>query len=93
MYKYIKNVIIIIFKINIFIPLVKIEIIRVDIKIILVYSPINKRAKSPDPYSTLNPETSSDSPSAKSNGLRFDSATDEIHHIMANGAMIRINQE
>lgn len=32
------------------------------------------RAKPPAPYSTLKPETISDSPSAKSNGARFVSA-------------------
>jgi len=31
-----------------------------------------------DPYSTLKPETSSDSPSAKSKGVRFNSATTVI---------------
>lgn len=32
------------------------------------------KANNQDPYSILNPETNSDSPSAKSNGLRFVSA-------------------
>jgi len=32
------------------------------------------RANPPDPYSILNPETSSDSPSEKSKGVRFVSA-------------------
>jgi len=32
------------------------------------------------PYSTLNPETSSDSPSAKSNGVRLVSANEIINH-------------
>jgi hypothetical protein len=36
-------------------------------------------------YSTLNPDTSSDSPSAKSNGVRFVSARFVINHIMASG--------
>ena len=43
--------------------------------IILPYSPIKIRAKSAPKYSTLNPETSSLSPSLKSNGARFNSAT------------------
>jgi hypothetical protein len=40
----------------------------------LAYSAMKIRANSPPLYSTLNPETSSDSPSAKSNGVRFVSA-------------------
>ena len=69
---------------------VKIDVKRKVIKIILVYSPINKRANSPEPNSTLNPETSSDSPSAKSKGLRLVSATEEIHQSLATGSR-RIN--
>jgi len=42
------------------------------------------------PYSILNPETSSDSPSAKSNGVRLVSATHEINQIPTIG--IKINQ-
>lgn len=38
------------------------------------YSAIKIRANIPPAYSTLNPDTSSDSPSAKSNGVRFVSA-------------------
>lgn len=34
------------------------------------YSAMNRRANFPPPNSMLNPETSSDSPSAKSNGVR-----------------------
>lgn len=44
------------------------------IMIMLVYSAINRRANVPLLYSVLNPETSSDSPSAKSKGVRFVSA-------------------
>lgn len=40
----------------------------------LAYSAIKIRANIPPLYSTLNPDTSSDSPSAKSNGVRFVSA-------------------
>ena len=39
----------------------------------------------PAAYSTLNPETSSDSPSVRSNGARLVSARVEINHIMARG--------
>lgn len=42
--------------------------------IILVYSAIKIRANVPLLYSILNPETNSDSPSAKSKGVRLVSA-------------------
>ena len=48
--------------------------IRQLIKIILAYSAKNNKAKPPLPYSTLNPDTNSDSPSAKSKGVRLVSA-------------------
>ena len=35
----------------------------------------------------LKPDTNSDSPSAKSNGERFVSATQQINHIRTNGAI------
>jgi len=41
---------------------------------IFAYSAIKIRANIPPLYSTLNPDTNSDSPSAKSNGVRFVSA-------------------
>ena len=41
---------------------------------IFMYSAIKMAAKGPPLYSVLNPDTSSDSPSAKSNGVRFVSA-------------------
>jgi len=41
------------------------------------------------PYSTLNPETSSDSPSAKSKGVRFVSATEEIKIMTTTGKKIK----
>lgn len=51
----------------------------------LVYSAIKNSANGPAAYSTLKPETSSDSPSVRSNGARFVSAKVEINHIMAIG--------
>ena len=51
------------------------------IKIILAYSAIKIRANPTLPYSILNPETNSDSPSAKSKGVRLVSATQEISQI------------
>lgn len=51
----------------------------------LAYSARKNRANGPPAYSTLNPETSSDSPSVRSNGARLVSARVEINHIMASG--------
>ncbi|MGI9548723.1 MAG: hypothetical protein ACR2M7_01905 [Bdellovibrionales bacterium] len=47
---------------------------------IFMYSAIKIIANGPDPYSVLNPETNSDSPSARSNGVRFVSASRVIIH-------------
>ena len=57
------------------------KIIEINLKInILMYSAKKISANHPPIYSTLNPETNSDSPSAKSNGLRLVSAKQvEIH--------------
>lgn len=60
---------------------------------ILAYSAIKIRANIPLLYSTLNPETNSLSPSAKSNGVRFVSAKLVINQIIAIGIIININQE
>lgn len=49
------------------------------------YSAKKNRAKGPPAYSTLNPETNSDSPSVRSNGARFVSAKVETYHIAARG--------
>lgn len=63
--------------------LISVEMFRWTIKMIavnrliarmLVYSAIKIRANRPALYSTLKPETSSDSPSARSNGVRLVSA-------------------
>lgn len=53
---------------------VKIIVVSKLINKILAYSAMKIRANIPPLYSTLNPDTSSDSPSAKSNGERFVSA-------------------
>lgn len=55
------------------------------ITIILVYSAIKIRAKGPALYSVLKPETSSDSPSAKSNGVRLVSAKVVVNHVAKSG--------
>ena len=48
-------------------------------KKILPYFAMKIKANKPDPYSILNPETSSDSPSEKSNGVRLVSASQETN--------------
>jgi len=52
------------------------------------YSAMKINANIPALYSTLNPDTSSDSPSAKSNGVRFVSAKFVINHITDSGITI-----
>ena len=64
------------------------NLVRSLSNIILAYSAINNRANPPAPYSILNPETSSDSPSAKSKGVRLVSATQEIIQTTNRGAKI-----
>jgi len=58
------------------------------IKIILAYSAIKIKANPKLPYSILNPDTNSDSPSAKSKGVRLVSARQEISHIPTIGEKI-----
>jgi hypothetical protein len=57
------------------------------------YSAIKISANIPLLYSTLNPDTNSDSPSAKSKGVRFVSAKLVINHIIAKGEIININHD
>lgn len=52
---------------------------------ILMYSAINRRANGLLLYSILNPDTISDSPSAKSKGARLVSAKLVMNHIKAKG--------
>lgn len=59
---------------------------------IFIYSATKRSAKPPPPYSTLNPETSSDSPSAKSKGARFVSARVVINQRITVGNKINKNQ-
>lgn len=58
---------------------------RVFISRMLAYSARKNKAKGPPAYSTLKPETSSDSPSVRSNGARLVSASVEIYHMAARG--------
>jgi len=66
---------------------------RTFINIMLEYSAKKKRAKGPPEYSTLKPETSSDSPSVRSKGARFVSAKVDTYQIKQMGAQVRRNQE
>ena len=65
-------------------------VVRSLMKRIVIYSAIKIRANVPALYSILNPDTSSDSPSAKSNGVRLVSARIEMNHIGASGRIGRI---
>lgn len=56
---------------------------------ILPYSVMNRKENSPPLYSMLNPETSSDSPSARSKGARFVSANLLRNHIPKMGGIIQ----
>lgn len=60
-------------------------VVNVFINIIFAYSTKKIRANGPAAYSTLNPDTSSDSPSVRSNGARFVSARVEMYHIIVKG--------
>jgi hypothetical protein len=60
---------------------------------ILVYSAIKIKANKPLLYSTLNPDTSSDSPSAKSKGVRFVSARFVMNHRMNINGIMNIIQD
>jgi len=76
-------------KIRLLLPEIKIAVSSLII-IILAYSAIKIRANEPLLYSVLNPDTSSDSPSAKSNGVRFVSASVVVNHVKARGKIISI---
>lgn len=65
---------------------------RVFIRRMFAYSARKKRAKGPPAYSTLKPETSSDSPSVRSKGARLVSAKVETYHIAARGQAGTISQ-
>lgn len=66
--------------------MIQLEVININEKIspikkILAYSAIKIKANPSLPYSMLNPDTNSDSPSAKSKGVRLVSAKQEINQI------------
>lgn len=54
---------------------------------------MKNRANGPPAYSTLYPETSSDSPSVKSNGARFVSARVDTNHMILRGIKGKIVQQ
>jgi hypothetical protein len=66
-------------------PPKKIKTVKMLIAIIEPYSARKNKAKPILEYSTLNPETSSDSASGKSNGARLVSANIEIKNIRNKG--------
>lgn len=66
--------------------------VSVFISRMFAYSARKKRAKGPPAYSTLNPETSSDSPSVRSKGARLVSASVEMNHMAARGQAGRMSQ-
>lgn len=66
--------------------------VRVFMNKMLEYSARKNKANGPPAYSTLKPETSSDSPSVKSNGVRFVSAKVDTNHIAARGQLESKNQ-
>lgn len=59
----------------------------------LAYSAMKIRANRPLLYSTLKPETNSDSPSAKSKGVRLVSAKFVINHTVVRGINMSEIQE
>ncbi len=66
-------------------------VVMAFIAIMLAYSAKKNIAKGPAAYSTLKPETNSDSPSVRSKGARFVSANVEIYHIIVRGHAVIIN--
>lgn len=58
-----------------------------------VYSAMKIRANRPPLYSVLNPDTSSDSPSARSKGVRLVSARLVVNQIMKSGEIINSSQD
>ena len=60
---------------------------------IIPYSLIKIKANKPPPYSMLNPDTISDSPSARSKGVRLASAMHNIIQDTKSGAQNPINHK
>ena len=68
-------------------------VVIIPMAMIFIYSAIKIKAKVPDLYSVLKPETSSDSPSARSNGVRLVSAREVITHVTSRGHNIIVNKK
>ena len=68
---------------------IKISAESILIKRMLRYSAMKRKANLVPPYSTLKPETNSDSPSAKSKGARLVSAKVVMNHKKTVGNIIR----
>jgi hypothetical protein len=60
---------------------------------IIPYSQIKIKENTPPPYSTLNPDTNSDSPSEKSKGVRFLSERIMNTQPIKNKKLIKTNQK
>ena len=71
----------------------KMAVVNILIARILVYSAMKISAKGPLLYSVLNPDTSSDSPSARSKGVRLVSANIVIYQMKAIGRIIKSAHE
>ena len=63
-------------------------VVKAFIMMMFMYSAMKNSANGPAAYSTLKPDTSSDSPSVRSNGARLVSARVEINHIIASGHVV-----
>jgi hypothetical protein len=67
-------------------------VVRAFITIMFIYSAVKNKANGPAAYSMLNPDTSLDFPSVRSNGARLVSASIEINHIIASGHVGMMSQ-
>ena len=74
-------------------PPKKIRENKPDMNIIFAYSARNSKAKDIEEYSTLYPETNSDSPSVRSKGALLVSATKDIKNIIEQGNNAKENIE
>jgi hypothetical protein len=63
-------------------------VVIIPMAIIFMYSAIKINANVPDLYSVLNPDTNSDSPSARSNGVRLVSAREVMIQVTRRGQVI-----
>jgi hypothetical protein len=70
----------------------KIAPVKTLIAKIFLYSAIKIKANGPAAYSMLNPDTNSDSPSAKSKGARLVSARTVTTHTINKGGNKTVNQ-